>query len=115
MTQEQNEQLMQILEAAQIPTESLQKCFNDIVSLFSIPSAEGLITPEEYLAQTGEAWPDDAAVYVKWYNPATGYPNPGEWWDPSAYGPIKNDRNVHSILVANCNNVPAPSYIPSKG
>lgn len=105
----QEEALNTILDTAQIPQENRQACFDSIAALFD-PVLE---TPGQFEARTGMPYPEDGAVYVKWYDPAAGYPNPGGWWDAGQYGPLKNDRNVFSLLVANCDNIPDPDYVPS--
>jgi hypothetical protein len=104
----QEEQLNQILDDAQVPEANRQACFNNIAALFN-PVLE---TPEQFETRTGEAYPTDGAVYVKWYDPATGYPNPGGWWDAGQYGSLKTDRNVFALIVANCDNIPAADWVP---
>jgi hypothetical protein len=100
--------LNRILDTAQVPAGNRQACFDAIAALFH-PALE---TPQQFEARTGVPYPDDGPVVVKWYDPATGYPNPGSWWDTGQYGPLKNDRNIFAILVANCDKIPASDYVP---
>jgi hypothetical protein len=104
----QEQQLNQILTDAAVPAANRQACFDAIAALFEAR----LETPEQFKDRTGIDFPSDGAVYVKWYDPAAGYPNPGNWWDTGQYGPLKNDRNVFCLLVANCDNIPGPDYVP---
>jgi hypothetical protein len=100
--------LNNILDTAQVPAGNRQACFDAIAALFD-PVFE---SPEQYEARTGVTYPEDGAVFVKWYDPASGYPNPGLWWDTGQYGQLKNDRNVFAILAANCDKIPDPGYVP---
>jgi hypothetical protein len=104
----QEEQLHQILIDAEVPPAKREACFNAIAALFEAR----LETPDAFKNRTGIEFPADGAVYVKWYDPAAGYPNPGGWWDAGQYGSLKNDRNVFSLLVANCDNIPGSDYVP---
>jgi hypothetical protein len=105
----QEEALRQIIIDSDVPLEKRDACFNAIAALFD-PLLE---TPEQFKDRTGIDFPSDGAVYVKWYDPAAGYPNPGNWWDAGQYGPLKTDRNVFCLLVANCDKIPPDDFVPS--
>jgi hypothetical protein len=104
----QEQQLNQILDAAQVPQANRQACFDAVANLFE-PVLE---SPGQFEERTGIPYPADGAVYVKWYDPAEGYPKPGSWWDSGQYGPIKNDRNVFALIAANCDKIPPADWTP---
>jgi hypothetical protein len=104
--------ILQACEDAELPEENIQ-AFLDAVDTLAFGPTTPLMTVKQWEAAKGVSFPDDGAVYVKWYNAETGYPNPADYWDPLSYGPIKNDRNVFCKLVANSDTIPAGDFIPA--
>jgi hypothetical protein len=89
-----------------------EKFISQAIELLKTPR---YLTPEQYKAETGKEWPDDAAVYVKYRDWEHNRWHP--YWNISCYEYAKYRRDVKGqgciIICAYCDNGPPPEgWVP---